>query len=206
MLTLGAFQSSLFWLVSVWRFHRSILLQRDVEFTSAIGLCLVKHFFLYLLLVDQKPFVVFVLFCRPSKNSLQLSTVPDGSPTKDRRSSVGWGDCQIRTEVGEIVRFEPGRLGKLPDSKLGFARLEPGIARCQIRTRDCQIRIRELPASNPGSARFEPGMPDSNPGLPDSNPGTDMFEPEMPDSNPGKRNTICFPALLYLEHLTSMFE
>ncbi len=37
------------------------------------------------------PFFVFFLLCR------QWSTIPDGSPSKDWQSTVGWGDCRIRT-------------------------------------------------------------------------------------------------------------
>jgi hypothetical protein len=47
--------------------------------------------------VDQRPFFVFILLCRPSENSLQWSTITDGSLSKDWQSIVSRGDCCIRT-------------------------------------------------------------------------------------------------------------
>ncbi len=38
---------------------------------------------------------VYILLCRPSEDSLQQSAIPDGSLSKDRQSTVGWGDCCI---------------------------------------------------------------------------------------------------------------
>jgi hypothetical protein len=34
---------------------------------------------------------VLILLCRLSEDSLQRSTIPDGSPPKDWKSTVGWG-------------------------------------------------------------------------------------------------------------------
>jgi hypothetical protein len=42
-------------------------------------------------------FFVFILLCRPSEDSLQWSTIPNGSPSEDWQSTVGWGDCRIQT-------------------------------------------------------------------------------------------------------------
>ncbi len=42
--------------------------------------------------------IVYSLLCRPSEDSLQRSTIPDGSPSKDWQSTVGCGDCWIRTK------------------------------------------------------------------------------------------------------------
>ncbi len=39
--------------------------------------------------------IVYILLCRPSEDSLQGSAIPDGSPSKDWQSTVGWGDCWI---------------------------------------------------------------------------------------------------------------
>jgi hypothetical protein len=54
------------------------------------------------------PFIVFILPCRPSEDSLQWSTIPDGSPSKDCQSTVGWGDCWIRTKV-QVASWNPVR-------------------------------------------------------------------------------------------------
>ncbi len=56
-----------------------------------------KSFFSLLFLVEQRPLFVFILLCRPSEDSLQWSTIPEGSPSKGWQSTVGWGDCRIRT-------------------------------------------------------------------------------------------------------------
>jgi hypothetical protein len=42
--------------------------------------------------------VVYILLCRPSEDTLQGRAIPDGSPSKDWQSTVGWGDCWIRTQ------------------------------------------------------------------------------------------------------------
>ncbi len=41
--------------------------------------------------------IVNILLCRRSEDSLQGSAIPDGSPSKDWQSTVGWGDGWIRT-------------------------------------------------------------------------------------------------------------
>jgi hypothetical protein len=56
-----------------------------------------NFFFLNCFGWTKGPFFVFILLCHPSEDSLQWSTTQDGSPSKDRQSTVGWGDCQIRT-------------------------------------------------------------------------------------------------------------
>jgi hypothetical protein len=45
--------------------------------------------------------VVNILLCRPLEDSLQGSAIPDGSPSKDWQSTVGWGDAgfEPRTAV-----------------------------------------------------------------------------------------------------------
>ncbi len=45
-------------------------------------------------LVDQMPFFVFILLCRPSEDSLRQNS----SSFKDWQSSVCWWDCLIRTQ------------------------------------------------------------------------------------------------------------
>ncbi len=45
----------------------------------------------------EAPFFVVIQLCRPSKDSLQWSTIPDGSPSKNWQPTVCWGDHQIRT-------------------------------------------------------------------------------------------------------------
>ncbi len=42
--------------------------------------------------------IVHILLCRHSEDSLQGSAFPDGSPSKDWQSTVGWGDCWIQTQ------------------------------------------------------------------------------------------------------------
>jgi hypothetical protein len=42
-------------------------------------------------------FFVLILLCHPSEDSLQWSSILDVSPSKDGKSTVGWGDCQIQT-------------------------------------------------------------------------------------------------------------
>jgi hypothetical protein len=42
--------------------------------------------------------IVYILVCRLSENSQQGSAIPDGSPSKDWQSNVGWGDCWIKTQ------------------------------------------------------------------------------------------------------------
>jgi hypothetical protein len=39
--------------------------------------------------------IVYILLCHPSEDSLQESAIPDGSPSQDWQSTVGWGDCWI---------------------------------------------------------------------------------------------------------------
>ncbi len=45
--------------------------------------------------------VVNILLCHPSEDSLQGSAIPDGCPSKDWQSTVGWGDAgfEPRTAV-----------------------------------------------------------------------------------------------------------
>jgi hypothetical protein len=54
---------------------------------------------------------IYILLCRPSEDSLQCSTIPDDSPSKDWQSTVGWGECwiQTRTAVSQsgVVANEP---------------------------------------------------------------------------------------------------
>ncbi len=45
----------------------------------------------------EGPFVC-ILLCRPSEDSLHRSAIPDGSPSKDWQSNVGWGCYWIQTE------------------------------------------------------------------------------------------------------------
>jgi hypothetical protein len=52
-------------------------------------------FFLNCFLVEQKSLLFYILLCRPSEDSLQGSAIPDGSPSKEWQSTVGWGDCWI---------------------------------------------------------------------------------------------------------------
>jgi hypothetical protein len=54
-------------------------------------------FFLNCFWWTRAPFFVFIPLCHPSENSLQWSTIPDDSPSKDRQSTVGWGtrDCRF---------------------------------------------------------------------------------------------------------------
>ncbi len=54
-------------------------------------------FFLNCFWWTRGPFLVFILLCCSSEDSLQWSTIPDGSPSKDWQSTVGWGVCRIRT-------------------------------------------------------------------------------------------------------------
>jgi hypothetical protein len=42
--------------------------------------------------------IVYIHLCRPSEDSLQQSAIPDGSPSQDWQSTVGWGDCWIPTK------------------------------------------------------------------------------------------------------------
>jgi hypothetical protein len=43
--------------------------------------------------------IVYILLCHPSEDSLQQSATSDGSPSKAWQSTVGWGDCWIRTQT-----------------------------------------------------------------------------------------------------------
>ncbi len=61
----------------------------------------INLFFLYCFWWTRVPFFVFILLCHPSEDSLQWSTIPDGSPSKDRQSAL----------AGEIAGFEPGTVG-----------------------------------------------------------------------------------------------
>ncbi len=58
--------------------------------------------------------IVYILFCRPSEDSLQQIPIPDGSLSKDWQSTVGWGECWIRprTSVSQsgVATNEPPRL------------------------------------------------------------------------------------------------
>ncbi len=47
---------------------------------------------------SEVPIVFYTLLCCPSEESLQGSAIPDGSPSKDWQSTVGWGDCWIRIQ------------------------------------------------------------------------------------------------------------
>jgi hypothetical protein len=42
--------------------------------------------------------IVYILLCHPPEDSLQGSAIPDGSPSKDWQSTVGWEDCWIQTQ------------------------------------------------------------------------------------------------------------
>jgi hypothetical protein len=42
--------------------------------------------------------IVYILLYRPSEDSLQQSAIPEGSPSRDWQSTVGWGVCWIRTQ------------------------------------------------------------------------------------------------------------
>jgi hypothetical protein len=59
------------------------------------------RFFFSIVLGGKCAFFVYILLCRPSEDSLQLSTISDGSQSEDWLSTVGW----------EIARFEPGTAG-----------------------------------------------------------------------------------------------
>ncbi len=59
--------------------------------------CENRFFFLNCFWWTRGPFFVFILLYRPSEDSLQRSTISDGSPSEDWQSTVGWGDCQIWT-------------------------------------------------------------------------------------------------------------
>ncbi len=37
--------------------------------------------------------LVTILLCHPSEVSLQRGVIPDGSPSKNWQSTVGWGEC-----------------------------------------------------------------------------------------------------------------
>jgi hypothetical protein len=66
-----------------------------------IGASLLQHnifFFSLIVFGGTKVPIVFILLCRRSEDSLQGSAMPDGSPSKDWQSTVGWGDCWIRTQ------------------------------------------------------------------------------------------------------------
>ncbi len=76
-------------------------------------------FFLNCFWWTRGPFFVFILLCRPSEDSLQWSTIPDGSPAKDWQSTVGWGDCRIQTRD---CRFTVGNFPKCLCSMLNFAK------------------------------------------------------------------------------------
>ncbi len=62
---------------------------------------IITRIFLYFLLLivfgGPEALFVYILLCRPSEDSLEWSTIPDGSASKDRQSTVGWGDCRIWT-------------------------------------------------------------------------------------------------------------
>ncbi len=47
--------------------------------------------------------IVHILLCRPSEDSLQGSAIPDGSPSKDWQSNVGWGVWWILTQDCSIT-------------------------------------------------------------------------------------------------------
>ncbi len=57
-----------------------------------------QSFFFLIVFNGTKVLIVYILLCRPSEDSLLLSAIPVGSPSKDWQSSVGWGDCWIQTQ------------------------------------------------------------------------------------------------------------
>ncbi len=60
-----------------------------------------SHIFFSLSVFDgTKVLIVYIFLCRPSEDSLQWSAIPDGSPSKDWQSTVGWGDCWITPRTG----------------------------------------------------------------------------------------------------------
>ncbi len=59
--------------------------------------CRTVVFFLNYFWWTVGPIFVFILLSCHSEGSLQWSTIPDGSPSKDWQSAVGWGDCRIWT-------------------------------------------------------------------------------------------------------------
>ncbi len=58
----------------------------------------VHTFFLLLFLVDQKSFLYIFSSAAPQRTAFSEVTIPDGSPSRKWQSTVGWGDCQIRTQ------------------------------------------------------------------------------------------------------------
>ncbi len=66
--------------------------------------------------------IVYILLCCPSEDSLQQSAFPDGSPSKDWQSTVGWGDCWIRTQDCSFTiwcRYKWATTGKYTNPQLG---------------------------------------------------------------------------------------
>ncbi len=63
---------------------------------------LIYVFFLNCFWWTWGPFFVFILLCRPSEDSLQWSTIPDGSPSKDWQSTVGWRDCWFKPRTAGL--------------------------------------------------------------------------------------------------------
>ncbi len=57
-----------------------------------------KKFFLNCFWWNTSPYYFTFFLCRPSEESLQRSAIPDGSPSQDWQSTVGWGDCWIWTQ------------------------------------------------------------------------------------------------------------
>jgi hypothetical protein len=53
------------------------------------------YFFPFIVFVGTEVPMVYILLRRPSEDSLQQSAIPDGSPSKDWQSIVGWGACWI---------------------------------------------------------------------------------------------------------------
>ncbi len=56
------------------------------------------NFFSLIVFGGTEVHIIYILLCSPSEDSLQESVVPDGSPSKDWQSTVGWGDCWILTQ------------------------------------------------------------------------------------------------------------
>jgi hypothetical protein len=63
-----------------------------------LGLVFTIIFFPFIVFDGTEGPIVYILLCRPSEDSLQRSAIPDGSPSKDWQSAVGWGDCCILTQ------------------------------------------------------------------------------------------------------------
>jgi hypothetical protein len=69
-----------------------------------------KIFFSLYCFGGTEALIVFLYLCCPLEDSLQWKTIPDGSPSKDWQSTVGWGDYWIPSQDCSFNMWYPYQL------------------------------------------------------------------------------------------------